>query len=85
MHTNYVNNNGVKRSAFGEQLVTTGTPTIQFDAVYGLRQKTDIDITADVGSVGGVTLQSNSNGTKEFKITSGAQANTYGHLRSISE
>ncbi|MBF8253260.1 MAG: hypothetical protein HW379_1602 [Actinobacteria bacterium] len=80
--TNYIVENGVKTSAFGEQLVVIPFPTIQFDPVYGLRHKTDTKVLADAAGAGSVALNTNSNGTKEFKISSGTGANSYCILQS---
>lgn len=80
---NHIVENGYKTSAFGELLVAQPMPTIQLDPVYGLRSKTDTASLLDAsGSSAGVAQQSNSNGTKEFKVTSGTAANTFALLRS---
>lgn len=80
---NHIVENGPKTTAFGEMLVEMANPTIQLDPVYGLRSKTDTNTLLDAsGSSAGASQQSNSNGTKEFKITSGTAANTFALLRS---
>ena len=69
--------NGFKKSAFGELLTASPHCEIQIDAVYGLRLKTDITTFTDTGASGALTLNTNSNGTKEFKVSSGTGSATY--------
>lgn len=81
--TNYTTENGPLRSAFGELIVVTPRPTIQIDPIYGVRAKTDVSLLYDSeASSAAITLNSNSNGTKEWKITSDAAANSFALMRS---
>ena len=73
----------LQKTAFGELLVVQPKPMIQLDFIYGLRTKTDTITYVDSAASGTITLNTNSNATKEAKVSSGTGASSFAILRSI--
>ena len=71
------NDVGFKKSAFNDLIVVNPHCEVQIDPIYGIRLKTDILVYADTAGTGTLTLNTNSNGTKEFAVSSGTGVATY--------
>jgi hypothetical protein len=66
------------RTAFGEMSVAEETPTVQIDAIEGLRT----DLVETFTGVSGTTSIKDDHGGREFEMTSGTNAAGYGLIRS---
>ena len=66
-------------TAFGSLSVSQSRPEVQIDAVYGLREKTDVEVFTATG--GAVVAENTGTGT-EFKCSTGTSVGGYGLVRS---
>ena len=67
------------QTAFGSLSVSQSRPEVQIEAVYGLRDKTDIETFSATG--GSVAAEDTGTGT-EFKCSTGTSVGAYGIIRS---
>lgn len=70
-------------ATFGEILITQSRPIVQYDALYGLRTKTDVETFIDTTASGSATVATSTYG-REFKVTTGTTSGGYGVIRSKS-
>lgn len=72
---------GYPLSVFNEVMTVQSRPLVQIDAVYGLRNKTDVSTEVDSGSSGSVTVVNSTTG-RDWKLLSGTSAAGFARLLS---